>query len=102
MIQKEAWSFYRTISGVRLYWVLEKPKGSKGLNAHRLARLYPGSGGGIKYDPKEIPGRSWGPSVRRINLLADEGMFQGIFSLGNSRVLPLIYACTQLMRGVGA
>ena len=27
MIRKEAWPFYRTISGVRLYWVLEEPKG---------------------------------------------------------------------------
>jgi len=25
-----AWPFYRTISGVRLYWVLEEPKGPKG------------------------------------------------------------------------
>ena len=31
MIRKEAWPFYRTISGVRLYWVLEQPKGPKGL-----------------------------------------------------------------------
>ena len=30
VIQKEAWPFYRTISGVRLYWVLEEPKGPKG------------------------------------------------------------------------
>jgi len=35
---EEAWPFYRTISGVRLYWVLEEPKGPnepkgpKGLN----------------------------------------------------------------------
>ena len=27
---KEAWSFYRTISGVRLCWELEEPKGPKG------------------------------------------------------------------------
>ena len=26
VIRKEAWPFYRTISGVRLYWVLEEPK----------------------------------------------------------------------------
>ena len=31
VIQKEAWPFYRTISGVRLCWELEEPKGSKGL-----------------------------------------------------------------------
>jgi len=27
VIRKEAWSFYRTSSGVRLYWELEEPKG---------------------------------------------------------------------------
>ena len=31
MIRKEAWSFYRTSSGVRLCWELEEPKGPKGL-----------------------------------------------------------------------
>jgi len=30
VIRKEAWPFYRTISGVRLCWELEKPKGPKG------------------------------------------------------------------------
>ena len=30
VIRKEAWPFYRTISGVRLYSVLEEPKGPKG------------------------------------------------------------------------
>ena len=30
MIRKEAWSFYRTSSGVRLCWELEEPKGPKG------------------------------------------------------------------------
>ena len=30
MIRKEAWPFYRTISGVRLRWMLEEPKGPKG------------------------------------------------------------------------
>ena len=30
VIRKEAWCFYRTISGVRLCWELEEPKGSKG------------------------------------------------------------------------
>ena len=29
VIRKEAWSFYRTISGVCLCWELEKPKGPK-------------------------------------------------------------------------
>ena len=30
VIQKEAWSFYRTSSSVRLCWELEEPKGPKG------------------------------------------------------------------------
>ena len=30
VIRKEAWPFYRTISGVRLCWELEEPEGSKG------------------------------------------------------------------------
>ena len=30
MIRKEAWLFYRTISGVRLCWELEEPNGPKG------------------------------------------------------------------------
>ena len=30
VIRKEAWPFYRTISDVRLCWVLEEPKGPKG------------------------------------------------------------------------
>ena len=30
MIRKEAWPFYRTISGVRLGWELEEPKGPTG------------------------------------------------------------------------
>jgi len=31
VIRKEAWPFYRTISGVCLWWELEEPKGPKGL-----------------------------------------------------------------------
>ena len=30
VIRKEAWPFYRTISGVRLCWELEEPEGPKG------------------------------------------------------------------------
>jgi len=30
----KAWPFYRTISGVRLCWELEEPKGPKGVVAH--------------------------------------------------------------------
>ena len=29
MIRKEAWPFYRTVSGVRLCWELEEPDGPK-------------------------------------------------------------------------
>ena len=32
VIREEAWPFYRTISGVRLCWELEEPKGPKGRN----------------------------------------------------------------------
>ena len=35
VIQKGAWPFYRTISGVRLCWELEEPKGPKGPLPHR-------------------------------------------------------------------
>jgi hypothetical protein len=35
VIRKEAWPSYRTISGVRLCWELEEPKGPKGLWAFR-------------------------------------------------------------------
>ena len=37
VIRKEAWWFYRTISGVRLCWELEEPKGPRGrtLKWHR-------------------------------------------------------------------
>ena len=30
VLRKEAWSFYRTSSGVCLYWEVEVPKGPKG------------------------------------------------------------------------
>ena len=43
VIRKEAWSFYRTISGVRLYWELEETKGPKGRARHGLlSRLFSG------------------------------------------------------------
>ena len=34
VIKNEAWSFYRTISGVRLCWELEEPYGPKGRATH--------------------------------------------------------------------
>ena len=34
--RKEAWSFYRTISGVHLCWELEEPKGPKGLTSNKI------------------------------------------------------------------
>ena len=39
MIRKEAWPFYRTISGVRLYWVLEEPNGPKGTISFDLSKM---------------------------------------------------------------
>ena len=39
MIGKEAWSFYRTISGVRLCWELEEPNGPKASVSGSLGRL---------------------------------------------------------------
>ena len=41
VIRKEAWPFYRTISGVRLCWELEEPKGPKGLG--RDSRMLEGA-----------------------------------------------------------
>ena len=35
VIQKEAWSFYRTLSGVRLCWELEEPQGPKETRSSR-------------------------------------------------------------------
>jgi len=37
VIRKEAWSFYRTISGVRLCWELEETKGPNGRTADALS-----------------------------------------------------------------
>ena len=39
MIRKEAWSFYRTISGVRLCWELEDFKGPNGKGCHHSAAV---------------------------------------------------------------
>ena len=41
MIRKEAWPFYRTISGVRLCWELEEPKGPKGVLSVPTCRSSP-------------------------------------------------------------
>ena len=35
VIRKEAWPFYRKMSGVRLCWELEEPKGPKGRSRAR-------------------------------------------------------------------
>ena len=40
MIRKEAWSFYRTISGVRLSWKLERPKGPEGPKCFLCSPFY--------------------------------------------------------------
>ena len=41
VIRKEAWSFYRTISGVHLCWELEEPKGPKGQTTRWTTDLSP-------------------------------------------------------------
>ena len=44
VIRKEAWLFYRKSSGVRLWWVLEEPRGPKGHDGReqlrKLERLF--------------------------------------------------------------
>ena len=35
VIRKEAWPFYRTVSGVRLCWELEEPEGPKSYTPDR-------------------------------------------------------------------
>ena len=39
VIRKEAWTFYRTSSEVRLYWELKEPKGPKGCPVSGSLRL---------------------------------------------------------------
>ena len=52
VIRKEAWSFYRTISGVRLYWGLEEPKGPKSsLEVSLFARRHCQGHGGSDASP---------------------------------------------------
>ena len=41
VIRKEAWSFYRTSSSVRLCWELEEPKGPKKVSDYMLGELKP-------------------------------------------------------------
>ena len=41
VIRKEAWPFYRTISGVRLCWELEEPKGPKSVVGACWEKLKP-------------------------------------------------------------
>ena len=41
VIRKEAWPFYRTISGVRLCWELEEPKGPEGGASRAKSITYP-------------------------------------------------------------
>jgi len=53
VIRKNAWPFYRTISGVRLCWELEEPKGPNGLARLRVLLSSCGSqvaGGEWPYD----------------------------------------------------
>ena len=41
VIRNEAWSFYRTSSGVRLCWELEEPKGPKGPEPSKVQAYCP-------------------------------------------------------------
>ena len=50
MIRKEAWSFYRTIFGVRLCWELEEHKGPKGMHDTR-ALFFPQKYVGVESGP---------------------------------------------------
>ena len=50
MIRKEAWPFYRTISGVRLCWELEEPKGPKGPKHQSTSKVA---------DPRAREGKRW-------------------------------------------
>jgi len=54
VIRKEAWPFYKTISGVRLWWELEEPKGPKGRvgGVGWLAKL---GGSRVCTVPRELP-----------------------------------------------
>ena len=53
VIRKEAWPFYRTISGVRLCWELEEPEGPKGHHVPLEVDIGPRWTG-----PPRIPGRA--------------------------------------------
>jgi hypothetical protein len=73
VIRKEAWCFYRTISGVHLCWELEEPKGPNGpgpewtrlggweLEGWELAQLYSehkGAQGYLAHDKMPPPSRT--------------------------------------------
>ena len=59
VIRKEAWPFYRTISGVRLHWVLEEPKGPKAKRrpAHDVLSACRTGGGQRSQRPHKIAAR---------------------------------------------
>ena len=54
MIRKEAWSFYRTISGVRLCWELEEPQGPKGQGTAAAVLLF--AKASVGFDPNDPQG----------------------------------------------
>jgi len=64
VIRKEAWPFYRIISGVRLYWVLEEPKGPNDKHLHGFSAepvsvsAYVGSSKNLK-DLKDVCRKTW-------------------------------------------
>ena len=56
VIRKEAWPFYRTISGARLCWELEKPKGPKGRTLRNATNmLTPALQGYLAHEKQGLP-----------------------------------------------
>ena len=89
VIRKEAWSFYRTSSGVRLCWELEEPEGPKGLQGYlahqnvpplgphsspiRRALGWSWGGGAVSYKrgtPVEVPPRCAKRSPSEVDFVA--------------------------------
>ena len=63
VIRKEAWPFYRTISGVRLCWDLEEPEEPEGFSDLQGMQYWITTGSGalerVPYDCSLLPYRSF-------------------------------------------
>ena len=81
VIRKDAWSFYRTISGVRLCWELEGPKGPESVGADHD---HWGVGQGAR---RRSPWSCWSRTPDS-SLQATQGQIDGFFS-------QLPYRCHQ-------